>query len=97
MWKIIQQLLPFLLIVLFITQYVLPIILDKPTWWLFKSKSKVKSEPKETIVQSTLSDELKVTKTYVEDVKSKVEIVREKVDGNLKTAEDLKKEANKLI
>ena len=46
---------------------------------------------------STLTDELKATKAVVDEAKAKVEIVKEKVEGNLKSAEDLKKEADKLL
>jgi len=95
MWKIIQELLPVILVVLFLTQYVLPILLDKPTWWLFRPSPKEKinlpSSP------STLVDEIKATKSVVDEAKSKAELVKEKVEGNLKVAEDLKKEADKLI
>lgn len=96
MWKIIQEVLPALLIVLFISQYVIPIILDKKTWWLFRGN---KEDKKMEIPTNTspLSEEIKATKVVVDEAKTKAEIVKEKVKENLKTAEDLKKEADKLI
>lgn len=95
MWKILQELIPITLVVLLITQYVLPLLLNTQTWWLFRP-SKKKEEPK-TVAPTTLLEEIKATKIYVDDVKTKAELVKEKVEGNLKTAEDLKKEADKLI
>lgn len=95
MWKIVQELLPAVLIILLISQYVLPIVFNTRTWWLFRSEKKVVKEI-ETTKPSTLLDEIRATKVYVDETKTKVEIVQEKVEGNLKTAEDLKKEADKL-
>ena len=94
MWKIIQEILPILLVVLLLSQYVIPLIFNTQKWWLFKP-SKKKEE--KIVNPSSLVDELKAAKTYVDDVKAKTGVVKEKVEGNLKAAEDLKKEADKLI
>ena len=91
MWKVIQEILPILLVVLLISQYVVPVIFNKETWWLFKRKKKVSVEP------TTLANEIDKTKIIVNETKAKVEFIQEKVKDNLKTAEDLKKEADKLI
>lgn len=93
MWKIIQEVLPILLVVLFITQVAVPIIFNGQVFWLFK-KEKIKEL--ETADPSTLSQEIKATKVVVDEAKAKAEIIKEKVDGNLRTAEDLKKEVDKL-
>lgn len=95
MWKILQELLPIVLIILVLSQYILPILLNQKTWWLFRREDK-KQEIKKTI-PTVLLEEVQIAKTYVADVKMKVDIVKEKIDDNLKTAEDLKKEADKLI
>jgi len=95
MWKVIQEVLPALLVILLLTQYVVPILFNGRTWWLFRGEKEVKEE--KTIDPSTLSEEIKVTKAVVDEAKAKVEVVKEKVEGNLKSAEDLKKEADKLI
>jgi len=90
MWKITQELLPWFLAVLLISQYVLPVIFNQQTWWLFRSK---KTSPNQS---STLADEINETKEVVDQAKSKVEIVKEKVEDNLKSAEDLKNKVDKL-
>jgi hypothetical protein len=93
MWKIVQELLPALLIVIFITQWVLPILLNKRTWWLFRGEAK---EIQKLVDSSKLIDEIKSTKVVVDEVKAKIDEVKTKVEENLKSAEDLKKEAEKL-
>ena len=96
MWKIVQELLPILLVILFLTQWVLPILLNKRNWWLFRGEEKEEKSSKSE-APSTLVDEIKATKAVVDETKAKVTEVKEKVEGNLKSAEDLKKEADKLI
>lgn len=95
MWKIIQELLPFVFVILLLTQWVIPIILNKRTWWIFKKESE-DIKQKVTTNISHLKDEIENIKEVVDEVKSKVDIVKEKVEDNLKEAEDLKKIADKL-
>ena len=93
MWKVIQEVLPILLVVLLISQYVIPVVFNGTTWWLFKPEKK--KEVKSTVT-STLLKDITETKAVVDETKVKVEVVKNKVKENLKTAEDLKKEADKL-
>ena len=95
MWRIIQELLPAVLIILFITQIVIPILFNGKMFWLFRPEKKKIETPKAE--PSTLVDEIQATKAYVDEAKAKASEVKEKVEGNLKSAEDLKKEADKLI
>lgn len=95
MWKIIQELLPITLVILFITQIVIPIIFNGKTFWLFRKEKEIKKEI-EVLNPTTLSNEIKATKVIVDEAKDRAEKVIEKINGNLKTAEDLKKEADKL-
>jgi hypothetical protein len=93
MWKILQELIPAVLIILMITQYVIPVVFNFQTWWLFRpSKKKVKETN-----SSPLDVQIKETKEEVDRTKNKVEDIRAKVGENLKSAEDLKKDADKLI
>ncbi len=92
MWKIVQELLPIALVIIFLTQVLIPVILNKTTWWLFRPEKK----KKEVTNPLSLPDEINQTKTIVDEAKAKVDEVIEKVEGNLKSAEDLKKEAEKL-
>jgi biopolymer transport protein ExbD len=93
MWKIVQELIPIVLVVLLLTQYVLPLVFNQPTWWLFRPS---KSEEK-PVDSSPLEVQIKETQEIVDETKNKVEDIRAKVDENLKTAEDLKKDADKLL
>lgn len=93
MWKILQQIIPVLLVILVLTQYVIPVLFNLQTWWLFKpSKNKNKQ-----VDSSPLEVQIKETKEIVDSTKNKVEDIRTKVDENLKSAEDLKKDADKLL
>ena len=93
MWKVIQEVLPILLVVLLISQYVIPVVFNGTTWWLFKPEKKKEVKSTDT---STLLKDITETKAVVDETKVKVEVVKNKVKENLKTAEDLKKEADKL-
>jgi len=93
MWKVIQEILPIFLVVLVVSQYAIPTLLGSPTWWLFRRTAK----PAVTEVPPTLTDEIESVKVEAEVVKTKVRKVRTKVEKNLKTAEDLKKDADNII
>lgn len=64
MWKIFQEFIPLILIILFITQYVIPIIFNRTTWWLFRGKSKNSNN-------SSLTSELDSTEEEINKVKEK--------------------------
>lgn len=101
MWTMIQDLLPALLIILVLTQYIIPIILGTKTWWLFKPstiKEELKAE-KKAIVDDIASVKAKVeaVKTKVNEVKTEINEVKAKVDETFKSAEDLKNESDNLL
>lgn len=101
MWKILQELIPLFLIILFLiilllSQYVIPIIFNYQTWWLFKS-SKKNIEKTEFSEDVSLEKEVEKTKIIVDEVKEKVNKVKDKVDENHKAAEILKKKTDNLI
>jgi len=96
MWKIVQEVLPALLVILFITQWVIPIVFNLKTWWLFRRGKKTEITEKPAVPSSTLLEEIESTKTVVNEAKAKANVVIEKVEENLKSAEDLKKAADKL-
>lgn len=96
MWKIIQELLPAVLVILLLTQYVIPVLFNKRTWWLFRGEKEEQKEIQKPTDTSTLLSEIEATKVVVDEAKAKAEVVKEKAEGNLKEAEDLKKAADKL-
>ena len=93
MWKIVQELLPAALIILFLSQLVIPLLFNGTIFWLFKPSRKEESK---TTEPSTLLKEIEATKVVVNEAKAKADVVIEKIEENLKSAEDLKKEAEKL-
>jgi hypothetical protein len=78
MWKIIQELIPWFLVILIFSQYVIPVVLDQETWWLFKLHRK-KQKP-ELTQEKPLEDEVDKTKELVKETKEKVIEVKKKVD-----------------
>jgi len=90
MWKVLQELLPIVLVILFITQLVIPMVFNLQTWWLFRPSKKKTTNP------SSLSEEIETVKAVVDEAKAKANEVIEKAEGNLKSAEDLKNAAEKL-
>lgn len=97
MWKILQELLPWFLILLLFSQYIIPLIFNQQKWWLFKLHKKNIEESKNVNTDISLKKEVEETKVIINEVKEKVTKVKEKVEGNFKSAEDLKKETDNLI
>jgi hypothetical protein len=96
MWKILQELIPLFLIILLLSQYIIPVIFNYQTWWLFKS-SKKNIEKTENSEDMSLEKEVEKTKVIVDEIKEKVNKVKEKADENHKVAENLKKKTDNLI
>jgi len=94
MWIVFQEILPVLLIVFFVSQYIAPVLLGTQTWWLFKREKKVINTAEDP---STLAAKIKSTKVVADKVKARVETIKTQVEENLKSAEDLKKDAENLI
>ncbi len=83
MWKIIQEILPILLFILLLTQYIIPLLFNSQTWWLFR-KSK------------NLKEELGDINVIIGKNNNIVNDINNKIEENLKIAKDLKKKANNL-
>lgn len=97
MWKIIQELTPILLVILLLSQYVIPVLLNQEKWWLFKIRKNKNKIPVLDESEKSLTDEVEEVKSSVNETKTKANIVKAKVDKNYKSAEDLKKETDNLI
>lgn len=97
MWSIIQKSLPFIIFIIIVTQVIIPLIFDRKIFWSFRKKSnKIINDRKDSTILR-LKDELDETKEIVANAKETVENVKTKVDKNLKSAEDLKKDADNLL
>ncbi len=88
MWKIVQELIPFFLIIILITQVIVPLFTNSKMFWLFRKKNTSKE---------SLNEEFEEAKKVADVAKEKVNNVKEKANNNLKTAKDLKDEADNLI
>lgn len=96
MWKILQQWMPWILVLLIFSQYIIPTLFNQQTWWLFRGNKKNTKEI-ESSDGNELIKEVEDTKNVVNETKEKVNKVKSKVDKNYKSAEDLKKETDNLI
>jgi uncharacterized protein YktB (UPF0637 family) len=90
MWRLLELLLGALLILGFITEFLVPMLMNKP---LFGSFRKTGSEPKKDATKEVLEDALKMAKEKVTEVKK----VQSDVSEHFKTAEQLKEESDNLL
>ena len=87
MWKILQEIIPLLLIILLISQYILPITFNTQKWWLFKNNKK----------SNNIKEDINIIKEKVTIIKKEVTDIQNKTTNNLKDAKDLKDDADNLI
>ena len=93
MWTILQRVLPWLLLILFISQIAVPLLFDTPTFWLFKRGAFKTKKP----IEDELHANLEKVEEVVEQVKGQVKDVQDKAKENLKTAEDIKRKSDGLL
>ena len=92
-YRLLETVIPWFLVVLFITQMVIPLILNKKMFWLFR-KSETEEIKKEIV--SDLEAEIEKAKEVSNFAKEKAGQVKSKVDDVVKSAEDLKKKTEGL-
>lgn len=91
MWKIVTfELIPILLIVLFITEIAIPLLFNKP---LFGSFRKTKKEPENN---SSIDSKIDETSGEYEKVKAKAEEVRSEVKKESEKVKNWEQKANDL-
>ena len=88
-----QEAIPVLLIILFITQVALPLVFDLPLFWLFKKKKKVSDS---NVKGSDLTSEIQQAKVVKQKAEETVGAVKQKADEILKSAEEIKKQTDEL-
>jgi hypothetical protein len=92
MWIMIQELLPWFIFIIFVTQVVLPIIFDWPVFFLFRKTKKIEK----TILTKPLEDEIEIAQKKVNETKEVVSKVQEKAKEDFNKAEELKKKTDNL-
>ncbi len=91
MWKVITfELIPFLLIILFITEIAIPLLFGKP---LFGSFRKTKKEPKD---ESSIDSKIETTSSEYEKVKEKAKEVKSEIQKESERVKDWEQKANDL-
>lgn len=91
MWKVIEFILLAGVVLLSITEFFYPIIMNKP---LFGSFRKFKSK---NLSEQELGTKLHKTKEKVEGIKEEIKEVQEEVSQKLKSVEQLKEESDQLF
>lgn len=96
MWAIAEELFLFLIALVFITEFVIPLLTDKPFFGSFrKTKPVVKKEEtkKPDADPNDLKEKIKDAKEKVAEVKK----VQDEVTEFHKSAEDLKKDSDNML
>lgn len=101
MWKIIELLVLIGIVLIFITEFFIPILTGKPVFGSFrKSKTVVETdeettteETTEATAKETLDEKISKAKEKVNEVK----LVQDEIDQHFKTAEQLKEESDNLL
>ena len=90
MWKIISFLLPWFIVVIILSQVILPLILKRQLFWLFRKKKVADAE------EISLEEEIKEAEKEVINTGIKVAGIQEKVNKHYKEAEKLKKKSDSI-
>ena len=89
MWAILELLALIAIVLIFITEFFLPLLLGKPLFGSFRSKKKEQKKDD----SSPLAEKVSEAKEKVKEVKD----VQGEVTENFKTAEQLKEESDDLL
>ena len=94
MWTIIELIVLAAIGLVFVTEFLIPILFNKPLFGSFrKIKKAASSEAKKSETNSPLKEKIVNAKGKVEEVKK----VQDEALENFKSARDLKKEADDLL
>lgn len=95
MWAVLEICLLAALVLIFFTEFFIPMLFNKP---LFGSFRKVKpTAHQKSAAGDSLPDKIQRAKEKVEEVKDEVEEVQDQAYKNYKSAEELKEESDKLL
>ena len=94
MWPLVEVIVLAIIVLISITEFFIPIIMNKPLFGSFrKSKRANETESKKADTSSPLKEKINTAKEKVQEVKE----VQNEVAENFKSAKDLKKESDDLL
>ena len=91
MWALLELILVLAIVLVFITEFFLPIIMGKPLFGSFKKKEEIYVANPEEI--SSFDEKMSMAKEKVKEVKN----IQNEVNERFKTAEQLKEESDNLL
>lgn len=92
MWKVVQELLPILLIILIVSQIIYPIIVDKPLFWLFRREKKVDTNKPG---YESFDDEVEKLNSKFDEKEKDLNDVVESIEDKAAKIAELKKKTKK--
>ncbi len=95
MWTILEFCLLAAVLLIFITEVLIPALLKLPLFGSFKKKEPAPAPT--TVVEDALPEKIKKAKQKVEKVKAVVEEVQQQAQKNYESAEELKNESDNLL
>lgn len=95
MWALLEICLAAATVLIFITEFLIPVLFNKPLLGSFR-KTKREEIP-EAIGTDTLPEKIAKAKEKADQVKQVIEEVQDEAYKNYKAAEELKNESNKLL
>lgn len=90
MWTILEILFTLAIILVFITEFLWPVLTGKPIFGSFRRSKKKAQNRKDNI---SLEEKVSIAKAKAEEIKT----LQNEINENLKTAEQLKGEADDLL
>jgi hypothetical protein len=90
MWTILEILFTLAIILVFITEFLWPILTGKPIFNSFRRTKEKSQKKKDTI---SLEEKVSIAKAKAEEIKT----IQNEINENFKTAEQLKGEADDLL
>lgn len=93
MWAILELCLVAAIVLVFITEFFVPLLYNKPVFGSFRKKTQQQRKPAE----DTLPDKIEKARDKANEAKVIVEDVQQQAYDNYKTAEQLKDETENLL
>lgn len=94
MWALLELIVILALILIFITEFFIPLVTNKP---LFGSFRKLKARAAKSTEDGSLGEKISKAKEKVNVVKEEVRNVQDEANQHYKSAEQLKEESDNLL
>lgn len=93
MWAVLELCLVAAIVLVFITEFFVPLLFNKPLFGSFRKSKPAAPEP----AADSLEDKITKARQKADEVKQQVEDVQQQAYDNYKTAEQLKDDSEKIL